>query len=98
MDGEQLTQEIKSYMDKHGGDYDQWYCGISEDPKERLFDGHDVDESRDHWIHGPADDSKTARRVERYLTDTLGCDGGPGGGDEDADNVYAYEKSSHTEP
>ena len=41
--------------------------------------------------------SAAARSVEKTFLDH-GCDGGTGGGDDDAIYVYAYLKTSETEP
>lgn len=95
---DQIKTDIKDYMAKHGGEYIDWYVGITADPRTRLFEGHAVDEKSDAWIYKQAYNSAAARRVEAYFVDTLGTDGGPGGGDEDADYVYAYKKQAHTNP
>jgi len=53
---------------------------------------------KDHWfIHRPCASNEAARNVEKALLD-LGCDGGTGGGGDDAIYVYAYLKTSVTEP
>lgn len=46
---------------------------------------------------GHATSSEAARNVEKAFLDN-GCDGGTGGGDDDAVYVYAYLKASVTEP
>lgn len=94
----EVKDYIKDYMDKHGGNYPSWYVGISEDPRDRLFNQHRVDEKNDAWVFSPALSADVARRVERYFVEILHTDGGPGGGDVDAKAVYAYKKKAHTEP
>ena len=95
---QEVTSDIRGYMDKHGGAYSGWYVGITEDARRRLFTDHNVDEKADLWIYRTASSFEVARRVERYFVDTLGTEGGPGGGDIDAKVVYGYRKRSHTNP
>lgn len=94
----EIKAEMKAYIDKHGGPDSSWYAGIAADPKDRLFNDHGVHEKGDVWIHHPCASADIARSVEDYLINTLGCDGGGGGGDENTTAVYAYKKSSHTDP
>ena len=62
-----------------------------------MVTDHKVPE-KDHWFMSrPCANSEDARSVERALLD-LGCDGGPGGGDDDANHVYAYLKTQITDP
>jgi len=95
---EDIKSDVKDYIRKCGGSYPNWYVGISKDAKHRLFDEHGVDEQDDRWIYSRAYSSQAARNVESYFVNELGTDGGTGGGDEDADYVYAYKKSAHTNP
>lgn len=95
---EQIKTEIKNYMADSGGVYNSWYVGVSKNPKNRLFNDHKVDEKVDSWIYLRAFSSDAARNVEDYFVNTLGTDGDVGGGDEDADYVYAYKKNTHTNP
>lgn len=94
----QIKTDIKDHMAKLGGKYMDWYVGITADPRTRLFEEHGVDEESDAWIFSQANSSVAARRVEEYFVDTLGTDGGRGGGDQDTDYVYAYKKQAHTNP
>ena len=95
---EKIIKDIKAHIKKRGGKYSSWYVGISEDPKNRLFNGHNVDKDKDVWIYQTASSSEIAREIELYFVDDLGTDGGPGGGDDDAKAVYAYKKKEHTDP
>jgi hypothetical protein len=63
-----------------------------------LFNGHGVHEKGDWWILRQAQSSASARNIEAYFVNTLGTDGGPGGGDKNAAYVYAYKKAAHTTP
>ncbi len=94
---QKIIDDIKSYMQEHGGDYSDWYVGISKDTNDRLFNGHGVRE-KGVWIYRTAESSQTARDIEDYFVNTLGTDGGTGGGDETSNMVYAYKKAIHTNP
>lgn len=91
-----IKTRIHNKLSKCGGSYSSWYIGISQDPRYRLFTGHKVRED-DDWIIEYAFGEVDARSVEKYFIN-LGMNGASGGGDEDATAVYAYKKTSHSEP
>ncbi len=93
----QIIREIDDHIRKCGGGYSLWYVGIASDPKDRLFNDHNVDEKNDAWIHRDCGSESAARRVEKHFL-TKGCDGGAGGGDYSTKYAYAYKKKSHTRP
>lgn len=94
---QQTLNEIVAHIRKQGGSYSEWYCGITSDIESRLYDDHKVPKKK-HWsITRICATANNARAVEKALL-KLGCDGGPGGGDEDAAWVYAYLKTSITNP
>lgn len=95
---QEIISDIKEYMQKCGGGYSAWYVGISKDARDRLFNGHSVREKEDFWIYRTATSSQATREIEDYFVNTLGTDGGAGGGDEMADVIYAYKKAAHTNP
>lgn len=91
-----LQKEIEDYMIKNGGISLDWYVGISKDAEDRLFNGHNVSR-HGTWIYGRATSSEEAREIEQYFIEK-GTDGGPGGGDDSSDMVYAYKKTFSTNP
>jgi len=93
---EDIIQEIKAYIEKHSGNYPNWYVGIASDAEDRLFNDHEVDKVNDLWIYEKAENSETAREIEGYFIDKLDTDGDTGGGDDKTKFVYAYKKNSHT--
>jgi len=95
---EEIKSDIKAQIEGGGSGYRAWYVGISKDARDRLFSGHGVREQGDWWIYRQAQSSAAARNVEAYFVNTLDTDGAPGGGDKDADYVYAYKKAAHTTP
>ena len=90
-----IIQEIEDYVNKCGGSFSSWYIGIAEDPRDRLFNEHNVNERNGNWIFWPTSSSATARNIERYFLD-LGMDGGSGGGDHLSKAVYCYKKTYST--
>jgi hypothetical protein len=93
---EQIIREILEYIRKGGGAFSDWYVGISQDARTRLFSGHSVNENGDHWIYRQASSSKAAREIEEYFLNRCHTSGGPGGGDDTTDMVYAYKMNAHT--
>jgi len=92
---ETIITEIKDHMRKCGGNYSDWYVGIASDPKERLFNEHNVDKENGVWIYRECESSSVAREIEEYFV-RLGTDGGSGGGDYSTKFVYAYKKTANT--
>ncbi len=95
---QEIINEILGHMRLCGGNYRDWYVGISKDPRDRLFNGHCANRPIDSWIYRAASSSLAAREVEDYFVNRLGTDGGPGGGDHNSAFVYAYKKAIHTNP
>ena len=94
-DKKTIIADIKSHMAECGGKYEDWYVGIASDPKERLFNDHNVSEKGDSWITRQCASSDDARAIEKHFL-ALGTQGGPGGGDDSSDCVYAYKTTSTT--
>ena len=95
---QEIIDEIRTHIQRCAGNYSAWYVGISKDAKDRLFNAHNIREKKDAWIFRTAISSQIAREVEEYFVNTLGTDGGTGGGDNTSDMVYAYKKAAHTNP
>lgn len=94
---QQVYDKIVAHIEKQGGSHSKWYCGIASDWEDRLFSDHQVPREN-HWrIALQCHNSQAARNVEDELH-KLGCDGGPGGGDEATVYVYAYLKGNMTDP
>lgn len=96
MTKQQITLEIKAYIDAQHTVYSNWYVGITNDAEKRLFSEHGVDKDKDYWIFRTADSNADARSIEDYFINQLRTDGGSGGGDYSSTKVYAYLKNSHT--
>jgi len=91
----EIVRDIEKFIEKHGGDISEWYVGVSNDAKSRLFEDHKVRKDEDAWIVKKAVSSRAARDAEGDLL-VEGAKGGAGGGDSTATMVYAYKKAAHT--
>ncbi len=90
------TSEIVAQIEAHAGTpYSSWYAGIATDPKDRMFNDHNVDEEKGGWIYRTAASNADARSAESTLHEA-GFKGGPGGGDAGTTAVYAYKVTSST--
>jgi hypothetical protein len=87
---------IRDFIKKSGSEYQGWYVGITKDIDERLFGYHRVDRQNGFWCYIQAKSSTIARDIEKFFTEGCHTDGGPGGGDDDSDIVYAYKKGFYT--
>ncbi len=94
----QAIIEIRKHMGQVSAAYSNWYVGIASDARHRLFSDHNVRQRGDRWRFKQCTSSAVAREVEVYFVNTLGTDGGTGGGDAATDKVYAYLKTSRTNP
>ena len=77
--------------------YSECYVGITSDVDDRLFGDHNVPKENGHWIYRTAISDTVAREIEKHFLDS-GMDGGGGGGDATSKIVYAYKKTSSTNP
>lgn len=93
---QQIVQEILAHIAQMGGAFSDWYVGIASDPKTRLFNEHNVNYDLDAWIYQECIDSDTARLIESHFIESLGCDGGSGGGDYTTKHIYAFRKGPNT--
>lgn len=91
----QAIAEMHAHMKKCGGDYSDWYCGITKDIKQRLFQAHSVEKGKNAYIYRTTESDEDARQIEVHFLDK-GCKGDTGGGDEDSTIVYAYKIASNT--
>ncbi len=85
----QIVSEIAAHIDRSGTGYGKWYAGITGSIEQRLFGEHNVSRQNSWHIWRTAATSQEARDAEAELF-SLGCQGGPGGGDDDCRIVYAY--------
>ncbi|WP_069130042.1 hypothetical protein [Rhodohalobacter halophilus] len=91
-----IVNAIETYIQKCSGNYyREYYVGISEDARNRLFNDHKVDEDAGCWIYDTANSHMAARDVEKHFI-AKGMKGGGGGGSEKSDMVYVYQITNST--
>ena len=76
--------------------YKDCYIGITSDVDSRLFGDHNVSKENG-WIYRYASSDNLSREIEQHFLYKV-MDGGSGGGDEDSIFVYAYQKTTTTNP
>lgn len=94
---QQVYDEIVAHINKQGGAYSTWYCGIASDWADRLFNDHQVPRKDHWWVARQCHDDDASRAVETRLH-KQGCDGAPSGGDKTTVFVYAYLEGTMTNP
>jgi len=92
-------QEIINDIANHfkGIAYKNCYVDITSEVDSRLFGDHKVSRENGHLIYRTASSHLVAHEVEKHFLDA-GMDGGSEGGDETSQIVYAYKKTSSTNP
>lgn len=96
---QQIKFEIMAHIKEFGSNFSDWYVGISDNPKEALFDRHKLDPTQDIWMYKQALSFTACRTVQRYFLNSLKTDGEPvEAGDDATDCVYLYKKSPRTVP
>ena len=92
-----LIREFTEWLKPLPGTYANYYVGVAGNPKDRLLNGHGLDDKggRDTWRYDTASSAAVARRVEAHFL-AGGMKGGPGGGDASAKGVYIYQTSPHS--
>ena len=96
---QQIKHEILAYIKEFGGEFGDYYVGVSADPMDALLTMHKIDKDKDPWLYKQALTHRAARTVQSYFLERLKADGTPVmDGDETIDCVYIYKKSAGTNP
>tara|TARA_B100000029_G_scaffold235488_1_gene232618 strand:- start:49 stop:354 length:306 start_codon:yes stop_codon:yes gene_type:complete len=96
---QQIKYEILAYMKEFGGDFSDYFVGVTDDPENILFKVHKVSRKKDPWLYKQALTFQAARTAQDYFLTRLRADGEPViQGNEDMDCVYVYKKSKRTKP
>jgi hypothetical protein len=96
---QQIKYEILAYIKEFGGDFSEYYVGLTDDPQKALFSTHKLDRKKDPWLYKQALTHQAARTAHEYFLNLLKTDGAPASDNsEDTDCVYVYKKSKRTTP
>jgi len=98
MEKNQIIQEIQACIKQSGGTPKEWYVGIARDVRSRLFSDHKVIECGGYWIYRSADSNSDARAINNFFLNQFGTDGDSGAWDIFSTVVYAYRKTSLSNP
>ena len=86
---QQVYDGLVAFMNMYTNPMSSWYAGIAADARDRLFNGHGVDETNGLWASDVCASSDDARAVEEALHNLV-CQGAGGGGDEATRSCYVY--------
>ena len=89
-----IEQEIDSLIHKSGSGYREWYVGLAINPRQRLFEGHNVSEKSGMWTYKDAGSEIEARDIEAVFL-KRGCKGGSIKKDSSR-HIYAYKMTRTT--
>ena len=96
---QQIKYEILAYIKEFGGDFSDYYVGISPAPKKALFTTHKLARKKDPWLYKQALSVQAAKTIQDYFLGRLKADGEPApDSDDNTDSVYVYKKSKRTAP
>ena len=90
-----IIMEILEFIYREGGDPETWHIGVTKDPRQRLFDEHQVHYQNDAWIYRVATSEGEALQVQAYFSE-FGLAEGEEEWQPGSCAVYAYRK--HAEP
>ena len=93
-----IIKDIDAHLGRSNKQYyNQFYIGITNDVKSRLFGDHKVPRENHWWIYRYADTEEIAREVEKHYLN-LGMQGASGGGtgNNDVKYVYCYAIANYT--
>jgi len=90
-----IILELLEFIYREGSDPKTWYIGVTNDPRKKLFDEHQVHYQNDAWIYRIATSEGEALQVQSYFLE-FGLDESEEGWRPGACAVYAYKKQ--TEP
>jgi hypothetical protein len=92
-----IVMEMLEFIQREGGHPKTWCVGVTNDPRHRLFNEHQVHYQDDAWIYRTATSESEALHVQAYFTEfglsEIGRSGSSG-----SRMVYAYRKSINTKP
>jgi hypothetical protein len=92
-----IVMEMLEFIQREGGHPKTWCVGVTNDPRQRLFDEHQVHYQDDAWIYRTAASEGKALHVQAYFLEfsLIEVKGDLRSGSR---MIYAYRKSINTEP
>jgi hypothetical protein len=94
---QQVKYEFLAYIKEFDQSFPHWCVGISDAPKQTLFDKHGVRTDEDPWLYKQLLTHRAARTVYDYFVEHLRTAGVPPEGEtNEFDCVYLFKISPHT--
>jgi hypothetical protein len=92
-----IVMEMLEFIQSEGGRPKTWCVGVTNDPRQRLFDEHQVHYQNDAWIYRTAASESEAQSVQAYFLE-FGLNEVGGDWRSGSRMIYAYRKSISTKP
>jgi hypothetical protein len=89
-----VEKEIDNRIHRSKRGYPDWYVGIAANPRERLFQGHNVSEPAGAWLYRDVGSVSTAKDIEAIFI-KKGCKSGSTK-EDNPHYVYAYKMTRTT--
>lgn len=89
---QQIIEDIRTYIERRGGEPGEWHVGVGTNERARLFKDHRVKERGDWWIVRRAESPQVAREAWNDLAGTLKTATSGTSSGNAADFVYAFRK------
>ena len=94
---QQVKYEFLAYIKEFDESFSNWCVGISDSPKQTLFELHGVRTDEDPWLYKQLLTHRAARTVYDYFVDHLKTAGvQPTASSNDFDCVYLFKMAPHT--
>ncbi|HTV31390.1 MAG TPA: hypothetical protein VMF32_26900 [Xanthobacteraceae bacterium] len=94
---QQVKYEFLAYIKEFDRTFAHWYVGLSDQPKQALFDIHGVRHAEDPWLYKQLLTYRAARTVQDYFLGQLKTAGARATEQsENVDCVYLYRIAAHT--
>jgi len=92
-----IVMEMLEFIQREGGHPKTWCVGVTNDPRRRLFDEHQVHYQNDGWIYRTVASEGEALHVQAYFLE-FGLIEVKGDLRSGSRMTYAYRKSINTKP
>ncbi|SDR98366.1 hypothetical protein [Bradyrhizobium canariense] len=94
---QQVKYEFLAYIKEFDETFSNWCVGISDSPKQTLFERHGVRDDADPWLYKQLLTHRAARTVYDYFVEHLKTAGiQPAASSNDFDCVYLFKMATHT--
>ena len=96
--GQKIIDEIEAYIQKGGGEYEDWYVGLTDDPFEPITEAKllgKIQSERLLYVETPS--PQIAKVVTDYFVNLCGTDGNLSAknGNREYRSIYVYKKAAH---